>query len=399
MRGTQNQFKFLPDQYSDFPYPVFAEEWGFVGGLVLLGLYGILSIWAIRVASQSKDRFGAALSIGIGAMIFWQAIINLGMVLGLLPVVGVPLPLFSSGGSSVMTMLIGVGLLMNHADVPKGTTVVGVDIGDEGKEQAVTTLDKALGDRTTAPLNLTIGSHKLTLKPSIAGLSIDTDATVRGVAHPDYNPVSVIGSLFGQTRVADPVIVVDEDKLTAALKEVSGENGTATEGMVRFEPNKIVPVPGKAGTSLDVNAAASQVSAAYRTRAQTGADAPIDLKVTTVQPKVTQAELDSAVNGFAKRAMSNNITVSAGGVHTINFGPEVSLPQVLTMVADANGKLQPHIDTAVLKTLYGATFDGVLIKRADGSKTAVTPEDVAAAMIPALDSTTDRSVTLANVVS
>jgi rod shape determining protein RodA len=113
MKGTQNQFKFLPDQYSDFPFPVFAEDWGFLGGLVLLGLYGFLSVWAIRVASQSKDRFGAVLSIGIGAMIFWQAFINLGMVLGLLPVVGVPLPLFSSGGSSVLTMLIGVGLLMN----------------------------------------------------------------------------------------------------------------------------------------------------------------------------------------------------------------------------------------------------------------------------------------------
>jgi rod shape determining protein RodA len=113
MRGTQNQFKFLPDQYSDFPYPVFAEEWGFVGGVLLLGLYGFLSVWAIRVASQSKDRFGAALAVGIGAMIFWQALINLGMVVGLLPVVGVPLPLFSSGGSSVMTMLMGIGLLMN----------------------------------------------------------------------------------------------------------------------------------------------------------------------------------------------------------------------------------------------------------------------------------------------
>ena len=113
MRGTQNQFKFLPDQYSDFPFPVFAEDWGFLGGVLLLGLYGFLSIWAIRVASQSKDRFGAALAVGIGAMIFWQAFINLGMVLGLLPVVGVTLPLFSSGGSSVLTVLIGVGLLMN----------------------------------------------------------------------------------------------------------------------------------------------------------------------------------------------------------------------------------------------------------------------------------------------
>jgi rod shape determining protein RodA len=113
MRGTQNQFKFLPDQYSDFPFPVFAEDWGFIGGLLLIGLYGFLSIWAIRVASQAKDRFGAVLAIGVGAMIFWQAFINLGMVLGILPVVGVPLPLFSSGGSSIITMLMGVGLLMN----------------------------------------------------------------------------------------------------------------------------------------------------------------------------------------------------------------------------------------------------------------------------------------------
>jgi rod shape determining protein RodA len=113
MRGTQNQFKFLPDQFSDFPFPVFAEDWGFLGAIVLIGLYGFLSIWAIRVASQARDRFGAVLAVGVGAMIFWQALINLGMVVGLLPVVGVTLPLFSSGGSSVMTVLLGIGMLMN----------------------------------------------------------------------------------------------------------------------------------------------------------------------------------------------------------------------------------------------------------------------------------------------
>jgi rod shape determining protein RodA len=113
LKGTQNQFKFLPDQYSDFPFPVFAEDWGFIGAIILIGLYGFLSIWAIRVASQSRDRFGAVLAVGIGAMIFWQAFINLGMVVGLLPVVGVTLPLFSAGGSSVMTVLIGLGMLMN----------------------------------------------------------------------------------------------------------------------------------------------------------------------------------------------------------------------------------------------------------------------------------------------
>lgn len=113
LQGTQNQFKFLPDQYSDFPYAVFAEDWGFVGSFVLIGLYAFLSLWSIRIASQAKDRFGAVIAIGAGAMIFWHAVVNLGMVLGMLPVVGATLPLFSYGGSSAITILIGVGLLMN----------------------------------------------------------------------------------------------------------------------------------------------------------------------------------------------------------------------------------------------------------------------------------------------
>lgn len=113
MRGTQNQYLFLPDQYSDFPFPVFAEDWGFVGSLVLFSLYGFLILWSIRIASQAKNRFGAVLAVGVGAMIFWQTFFNLGMVSGILPVVGVPLPLFSYGGSSVVTILVSLGLLMN----------------------------------------------------------------------------------------------------------------------------------------------------------------------------------------------------------------------------------------------------------------------------------------------
>jgi rod shape determining protein RodA len=111
--GTQNQFGFLPDQFSDFPFSVFAEDWGFLGVICVLSLYCFISVWAIKIASMAKDRFGAAVSIGVGAMIFWHAVINMGMVLGILPVVGVTLPLFSYGGSSVLTILIGFGLLMN----------------------------------------------------------------------------------------------------------------------------------------------------------------------------------------------------------------------------------------------------------------------------------------------
>jgi rod shape determining protein RodA len=113
MNGMQNQYWFLPDQYSDFPFPVFAEEWGFVGTMVLLALYAFLVVWSIRIASLARDRFGAVVAVGCGAMIFWHTIINIGMTAGMLPVVGMTLPLFSYGGSSVVSMLLAVALLMN----------------------------------------------------------------------------------------------------------------------------------------------------------------------------------------------------------------------------------------------------------------------------------------------
>jgi rod shape determining protein RodA len=113
MRGSQNQYLFVPDQHSDFPFAVFAEDWGYAGSVFLLSLYGFLVLWSVRVAAFARDRFGAVLAIGAGALIFWHAIFNLGMVTGMLPVVGVTLPLFSAGGSSVVTILLGIGLLMN----------------------------------------------------------------------------------------------------------------------------------------------------------------------------------------------------------------------------------------------------------------------------------------------
>jgi rod shape determining protein RodA len=113
MQGTQNQFGFLPDQFSDFPFSVFAEDWGLLGCFALLALYGMLCVWSVRIASQAKDRFGATVAVGVGAMIFWHVVFNVGMAMGLLPVVGITLPLFSYGGSSVLTVMVGLGLLMN----------------------------------------------------------------------------------------------------------------------------------------------------------------------------------------------------------------------------------------------------------------------------------------------
>lgn len=113
MRGTQNQFGFLPDQHSDFPFAVLAEDWGLLGSAVVLGVYCFISVWAVHIASQAKDRFGAAIAVGTGAILFWHCAFNVGMSLGLLPVVGITLPLFSYGGSSAVTMLISLGLLMS----------------------------------------------------------------------------------------------------------------------------------------------------------------------------------------------------------------------------------------------------------------------------------------------
>jgi rod shape determining protein RodA len=111
--GTQTQLRFLPTQHTDFAFSVLAEEWGFVGSCAVLSLYLVLMLWGLRIARNSKDAFGAMLAVGLVGTIFWPSVLNIGMVLGLAPVIGVPLPLFSYGGSALVTSLIGLGLLMN----------------------------------------------------------------------------------------------------------------------------------------------------------------------------------------------------------------------------------------------------------------------------------------------
>ncbi len=126
MKGTQNQFLFIPDQHTDFPFPVFAEEWGLAGSAALILLYALVSMWGVRVASQAKDRFGAVLAMGGTAIIFWHAFINMGMTAGILPVVGVTLPLFSYGGSSVTTMFVAASFIMS-VSLRRASTVPTID--------------------------------------------------------------------------------------------------------------------------------------------------------------------------------------------------------------------------------------------------------------------------------
>lgn len=113
LQGTQKKLSFLPEQHTDFIFSVLAEEWGFAGSVFLLFLFLLLIAFGLSIAHGCRDSFGTILCVGICAMIFWQVFINMGMVMGVMPVVGMPLPLISYGGSSVFTIFIGIGLLMN----------------------------------------------------------------------------------------------------------------------------------------------------------------------------------------------------------------------------------------------------------------------------------------------
>lgn len=111
--ASQSQLNFLPASHTDFIFAVLAEQWGFIGCLVILLLYYFLVTRGLEIASESKDLFGALLAFGTVAMIMVQFVVNVGMVLGVMPVVGVPLPLLSYGGSSLVVTCVGIGLVIN----------------------------------------------------------------------------------------------------------------------------------------------------------------------------------------------------------------------------------------------------------------------------------------------
>lgn len=115
-KGTQSQLNFIPEHHTDFIFSVFSEEWGFVGCMVLVTCYLLFVSHGLSVAYQSHDKFGLLMALGIVTIFFWHIFVNMGMVMGLLPIVGVPLPFLSYGGSSLVTSIIGVAILTNIAN-------------------------------------------------------------------------------------------------------------------------------------------------------------------------------------------------------------------------------------------------------------------------------------------
>jgi rod shape determining protein RodA len=120
LQGTQSHLSFLPEKQTDFIFTMIAEEFGLIGGLVLLALYVLVLVYAFAIALRSRSQFGQLLALGIATNFFLYAFINTAMVVGLIPVVGVPLPLISYGGTAMIAVLLGFGLLMNigiHRDM------------------------------------------------------------------------------------------------------------------------------------------------------------------------------------------------------------------------------------------------------------------------------------------
>ncbi len=121
MQGTQSRLNFLPEKHTDFIFTTLAEEFGFVGGISLLALYIGIVFFCVVSALGNKDRFGSLLTLGIGATFFLFFAVNMAMVMGLAPVVGVPLPLVSYGGSAMMVLLAAFGLAQSaHVHRPRG---------------------------------------------------------------------------------------------------------------------------------------------------------------------------------------------------------------------------------------------------------------------------------------
>ena len=128
-QGTQSRLNFLPEKQTDFIFTMLAEEWGLVGGLTLLGLYLLLLTYGVAISLRCRNHFGRLVGMGVTTTFFLYVFINIAMVMGLIPVVGVPLPLISYGGTAMLVVLLGFGLLMGvyvHRDV---------DIGRRGNDE------------------------------------------------------------------------------------------------------------------------------------------------------------------------------------------------------------------------------------------------------------------------
>ncbi|WP_354642180.1 peptidoglycan binding domain-containing protein [Kitasatospora camelliae] len=281
----------------------------------------------------------------------------------------------------------GTGLMLNQADIPKGTTVLGTDIGGDTRDQAVSALDGSVAKTGQQPVKLKIGETPVDLDPASAGLTFDTTATVDALTKHSYNPVEVIGSLAGGGKAVAPEVRVDRAKLKSALEELAAKSGQGLqEGFVRFtEAGQTEVVPGRAGQAVDASAAVDQVEQAYRARAAGQQEAVVALPLSAAQPKVGEDALKAAAEGLGKQVLAGNVTVTAGA-KKFEFG-KVTAAKVLVLAPDASGKVGLKWDYDKLTAqMAAAGFDKLKVKK-NGQLVPLTAQDVAEGIGGVLDKT------------
>lgn len=297
---------------------------------------------------------------------------------------GVVLVLFAGAAA------YGTGLMLNQADIPKGTTVLGTDIGGDTRDQAVSVLDGTVAKTGLQPLKLKLGEQTVDLDPTAAGLGFDTTATVDGLTRHSYNPVEVIGSLAGGSKAVAPEVRVDRAKLKAALEGLSAKSSLGLqEGFVRFTPDgKTEVVPGRAGQQVDAAAAMDTVEQAYRARSAGQPDAVLTVPVTAAQPKVSEDALKAAAESLGKQVTSGPVSVTAG-TKRWDFTKAVAA-KVLTLAPDASGKIVLTWDLDKLT----AELDGAFAKSKTKKGNALVPittQDVADGIASMLEKTGTRA--------
>jgi vancomycin resistance protein YoaR len=250
----------------------------------------------------------------------------------------------------VLAFIYAVLVLASGSGVPRNATVLGVDIGGQSPEQAVATLEKALGSAARQPIEATVQGKHISISPAQAGLSFDAKATVDPYAGRTWNPITLLSQFTGGVSIP-PVVTVDQAKLTATVKGIAGDaDKPAREPRIVFTGMDPKVVSGKDGTVLDQKAAGEGLQNAYLR-----ATDPIELSFVTQAPTVTDSGAQAAL-ADATTAVSAPVTVTASGI-TASI-PEATIADSLSFAAK-DGKLVPTLDGNILRAAIAPDFASI----------------------------------------
>jgi vancomycin resistance protein YoaR len=243
----------------------------------------------------------------------------------------------------ILALGYGIAVATTIGGVPKGTTVVGVDIGGQSEVQAAATLEAELADEAAAPVTLTARDAETVLDPASVGLALDARATAKSASGPIFNPVRLLEHLTGQFVEIPPITTGDDAAITTELREFAQ---TADEPPVEPAIDMAPPTPvvstGQPGEGLDLEASLALIRSEYLVGEST-----LELPVVPLEPTVSDEEAELVLTTFAIPAISGDATVTTGGTATDTLTPAL-IRQTLSF-APEEGALQPQLNVAVLR--------------------------------------------------